>query len=106
MECRSLGALFGKLDRDEQLDWLATRPDVQAVLADEKGLFQNQEGAFVIATDRYAAADAVELVAVDYESLPALTDPRQAMAADAPVLREDGTLLVGCDDGFLYAIAE
>ena len=40
--------------------------DVQAVLADEKVLFQNQEVAFVIATDRYAAADAIELVEVSW----------------------------------------
>ncbi|MCG8356402.1 MAG: carbon monoxide dehydrogenase, partial [Kiloniellales bacterium] len=32
--------------------------DVQAVLAEEKVLFQNQEVAFVIADDRYIAADA------------------------------------------------
>ena len=63
--------------------------DVQAVLADEKVLFQAQEVAFVIATDRYAAADAVELVEVDYEALPALVDPFKALNADAPVLRED-----------------
>ena len=44
--------------------------DVQAVLADEKVLFQNQEVAFVIAEDRYIAADAVELVEVEYEALP------------------------------------
>jgi hypothetical protein len=37
MEFRSLGALFGKLDRDEQLDWLAARPEVQAVLAEVVG---------------------------------------------------------------------
>ena len=44
--------------------------DVQAVLAEDKVLFQNQEVAFVIAEDRYVAADAVELVEVDYEPLP------------------------------------
>ncbi|MEX0696773.1 MAG: aerobic carbon-monoxide dehydrogenase large subunit [Dongiaceae bacterium] len=63
--------------------------DVQAVLAEEKVLFQNQEVAFVVADDRYIAADAVELVKVEYESLPALTDAFKAMAPDAPVLRED-----------------
>ncbi|HLB80987.1 MAG TPA: aerobic carbon-monoxide dehydrogenase large subunit, partial [Dongiaceae bacterium] len=63
--------------------------DVQAVLAEEKVLFQNQEVAFVVADDRYIAADAVELVKVEYESLPALTDAFRAMAPDAPVLRED-----------------
>ncbi len=63
--------------------------DVQAVLADEKVLFQNQEVAFVLATDRYVAADAVELVEVEYEELPVINDPFKAMDADAPLLRED-----------------
>src|SRR3546814_20419584 len=63
--------------------------DVQAVLAEEKVLFQNQEVAFVIAEDRYVAADAAELVEVDYEELPVLVDPFKAMAEGAPVLRED-----------------
>src|SRR6202035_5544231 len=44
--------------------------DVQAVLAEEKVLFQNQEVAFVVADDRYAAADGAELVEVEYEALP------------------------------------
>ena len=63
--------------------------DVQAVLADGKVLFPNQEVAFVVAEDRYIAADAVELIEVDYEGLPALVDPMKAMNPDAPVLRED-----------------
>jgi aerobic carbon-monoxide dehydrogenase large subunit len=63
--------------------------DVQAVLAEEKVLFQNQEVAFVVATDRYIAADGVDLVDVDYEELPVIVDPFKAMAPDAPVLRED-----------------
>jgi aerobic carbon-monoxide dehydrogenase large subunit len=63
--------------------------DVAAVLADEKVLFQNQEIAFVVAEDRYIAADAIELVEVEYEALPVIVDPFQAMAPDAPVLRED-----------------
>jgi carbon-monoxide dehydrogenase large subunit len=63
--------------------------DVQAVLAEEKVLFQGQEVAFVVAEDRYVAADAVELVEVEYEPLPALVDPFRSMADDAPVLRDD-----------------
>jgi carbon-monoxide dehydrogenase large subunit len=63
--------------------------DVQAVLAHEKVLFQNQEVVFVIATDRYIAADAVELVEVEYEELPPIVDPMKAMADGAPLLRED-----------------
>ena len=63
--------------------------DVQAVLAEEKVLFQNQEVAFVVAETREAAADAVDLVEVVYEALPVVIDPFKAMAPDAPVLRED-----------------
>src|SRR6516165_2859167 len=53
--------------------------DVQAVLAEDKVLFQNQEVAFVIATDRYVAADAADLVEVEYEGLPVVIDPFKAM---------------------------
>ena len=63
--------------------------DVQMVLADGKVLFQNQEIAFIVATDRYIAADAADLVEVEYEALPVVVDPFKAMDPDAPVLRED-----------------
>ena len=63
--------------------------DVAAVLAEEKVLYQNQEVAFVIANDRYVAADAADLVEVEYEGLPVVVDPFKAMAANAPLLRED-----------------
>jgi carbon-monoxide dehydrogenase large subunit len=73
-----------------KLHWMPTLAgDVQAVLADEKVLFQNQEVAYVIAQDRYIAADAVELVEVEYEPLPPLVDPFKALDPDAPLLRED-----------------
>jgi carbon-monoxide dehydrogenase large subunit len=73
-----------------KLHWMPTLAgDVQAVLADEKVHFQNQEVAMVIATDRYIAADAVELVEVEYEELPALVDPHKSMERNAVVLRED-----------------
>ena len=72
------------------LAWMPTLAgDVQMVLADGKVLFQNQEIAFVIATDRYIAADAADLVEVEYEALPVVVDPFKAMDPDAPVLRED-----------------
>ncbi|MCT8974695.1 aerobic carbon-monoxide dehydrogenase large subunit [Microbaculum marinisediminis] len=63
--------------------------DVQAVLADEKVLFQGQEVAFVVAENRYVAADAVDLVEVDYEQLPAINNAFKAMDENAPLLRED-----------------
>ena len=72
------------------LSWMPTLSyDKQMVLATGKVLFQAQEVAFVVAEDRYAAADAAELVEVDYEELPVLVNPHKAMDKDAPVLRED-----------------
>ena len=72
------------------LAWMPTLAgDVQMVLADGKVLFQNQEVAFVIAEDRYVAADAADLVEVEYEALPVNVDPLKAMDANAPMIRED-----------------
>jgi carbon-monoxide dehydrogenase large subunit len=72
------------------LAWMPTLAgDVQMVLADGKVLYQNQEVAFVVAENRYIADDAIQLVEVEYEELPVLTDPFKAMDADAPVLRPD-----------------
>ncbi|KNX43122.1 Carbon monoxide dehydrogenase large chain [Roseovarius tolerans] len=72
------------------LHWMPTLAgDKQMVLADGKVLYQGQEVAFVVAEDRYIAADAVELVEVEYEELPVVVDPFKALEPDAPVLRED-----------------
>jgi len=78
------------------LHWMPTLAgDTQAVLADEKVCFQEQEVAMVVADDRYIAVDGAALVEVEYDLLPPLVDPKKAMDADAPVIRED---LVGKDD--------
>jgi carbon-monoxide dehydrogenase large subunit len=72
------------------LAWMPTLFfDKQMVLATGKVLFQAQEVAFVVAEDRYIAADAAELVEVEYEELPVLVDPHKATDPDAPILRED-----------------
>ncbi|CTQ42319.1 aerobic carbon-monoxide dehydrogenase large subunit [Roseibium aggregatum] len=72
------------------LAWMPTLAgDVQMVLADGKVLYQNQEVAFVVAENRYIADDAIQLVVVEYEELPVLTDPFKSMDPDAPVLRPD-----------------
>lgn len=71
------------------LHWMPTLAgDKQMVLADGKVLFQGQEVAFVVASDRYVAADAVDLVVVEYEELPVLVDPHKSLLSDV-VLRED-----------------
>ena len=63
--------------------------DTQMVLPVEKVMYQAQEVAAVLATDRYIAADGVEAVEIDYDPLPVVVDPKKALLPDAPVLRTD-----------------
>jgi carbon-monoxide dehydrogenase large subunit len=75
---------------ERNLAWMPTSSnDVQAVLATDKVRFQGQEVAFVVAEDRYAARDALELIDVDYDVLEPVIDVRKALAPDAPVIRTD-----------------
>ena len=72
------------------LAWMPTMSgDTQAVLATDRVRFQGQEVAFVVAEDRYAARDALELIEVDYEVLPPVVDALTAMDAGTPVIRTD-----------------
>ena len=63
--------------------------DTQAVLATDKVRFQGQEVAAVVATDPYIAWDALELIDVDYDVLPAITSPQQSLGEDAVLIRDD-----------------
>jgi len=85
-----MAVLTGADLAERGLAWMPTiSGDAQAVLATDKVRFQGQEIAFVVATDRYAARDALELIAVDYEPLPPLVDARTALDPGAPVVRDD-----------------
>ena len=92
--------ITGKILETLKLAWMPTLSgDVQSVLVTDKVRFQGQEVAFVVAEDRYAARDALELIEVDYEVLPALIDAQKALDADAPVIRDD---LDGRTDNRIY----
>ena len=72
------------------LHWMPTlMSDMQMVLPVEKVMYQAQEVAAVLATDRYTAADGVGAVEVAYEPLPVVVDPFKALEPGAPVLRTD-----------------
>jgi 2-furoyl-CoA dehydrogenase large subunit len=58
-------------------------------LAVGKARFVGEPVAAVVATTRETARDASELVEVDYEPLPALTDAREALADGAPLLHDE-----------------
>ena len=85
-----VAVITGKDLEGLKLAWAPTlSADVQAVLVTDKVRFQGQEVAFVIAEDRYAARDALELIDVDYDVLRPVTDARKAMDPDAPVIRDE-----------------
>jgi carbon-monoxide dehydrogenase large subunit len=80
----------GELLAEHNLAWMPTLSgDTQAVLATDKVRMQGQEVACVIAEDPYVAHDALELIDVDYEPLPVVITPQQALADGAPVIRDD-----------------
>ena len=59
------------------------------VLAADRVTHVGEGVAVVVAESAYAAADAVEHVAVDYEPLPAALSPEQALVPGAPRVHED-----------------
>jgi aerobic carbon-monoxide dehydrogenase large subunit len=72
------------------LAWMPTlMSDKQMVLPIDRVVYQAQEVAAVIATERYIAADAITQVDVEYDPLPPVIDPFMAMQADAPLVRTD-----------------
>jgi len=85
-----LGVITGADLAKYNLHWMPTlMSDTQMVLPVEKVMYQAQEVAAIIATDRYTAADGVAAVDVDYDPLPVVVDPFKAMEPGAPVLRTD-----------------
>jgi aerobic carbon-monoxide dehydrogenase large subunit len=82
--------ITGEFAAQHNLAWMPTLSyDTQAVLATDKVRFQGQEIAFVVADDPYIAKDACELIDIDYEPLPVIVNPMQAVAPGAPLIRDD-----------------
>ncbi|MGH9787568.1 MAG: glyceraldehyde dehydrogenase subunit alpha [Candidatus Acidiferrales bacterium] len=54
----------------------------------DKVRYAGEPVAVVVADDRYRARDAADLVDVDYEPLPAVTDPQKALLKNAPLVHE------------------
>ncbi len=58
-------------------------------LAVDKVRFWGEPVAVVAATSEKAAAEAVDLIEVEYEELPGVFDPREGIKPDAPVIHEN-----------------
>ncbi|OSC38127.1 xanthine dehydrogenase family protein molybdopterin-binding subunit [Mycobacterium decipiens] len=81
------------LNRDVKESWHAVAgkdvPDTpRPPLAEAEAKFVGDPVALVVAQNRYVAEDAIEMVDVDYEPLPSITDFTQAQSSD--VLVHDG----------------
>lgn len=82
-------------------------PGVQRpILAHGTVHFVGDPVAVVLAETAYLAADAAELVFVEYDPLPIVTDPYEAMADDAPIIMEGLPSNVMLDTPWADDIAE
>lgn len=97
-EAEGVVAAFSGADLAE--DWAATLPCVWLVtedtkqpmhrpLATDKVRYQGDGVAVVLAESRAQAKDAAELVDVEYDPLPAVTDPEKALEDGAPILHDE-----------------
>jgi xanthine dehydrogenase molybdenum-binding subunit len=68
------------------------RPD-WPVLAYDKVRYVGDAIALVAAETEEIAVQALELIQVDYEPLPVVTSPQQALASNAPLVHDGGNLL-------------
>ncbi len=85
-----VAVVTGEMLAAHGLAWMPTLSgDTQAVLATDKVRYQGQEVAAVIATDPYVARDALSGIFVDYEELPAITSPQQALEPGAVLIRDE-----------------
>ena len=85
-----VAVVTGELLAQHKLAWMPTLSgDTQAVLATDKVRFQGQEVACVIATEAAIARDALPLIEVDYDVLPAVVDPWKSLDPGAPLIRDE-----------------
>lgn len=73
-------------DLDQQESEPSTR--ARAILAAGRVRFQGQPVAAVAADDVHTAEEAVDLIEVEYDVLPAAIDPLEAIKDGAPLVRE------------------
>src|SRR5690348_6492838 len=65
------------------------RVPAHSILAKDRVYFVGHPVAVVVASDRYVAADAIDLIEVDYEPTQAVADPEKALAAGAPAVHPE-----------------
>ena len=79
---------IAQLPTRESSDADEMRPPRHPALAVDKACYAGQPVAIVLADNIYTAQDAVDLVDIDYEILPAVVDPLTATDDGTPVIHE------------------
>jgi carbon-monoxide dehydrogenase large subunit len=83
----------------------ALQPDQKApkhtVLAGDRVYFVGHPVAAVVASDRYVARDALDLIEVDYDPLPVVSDPEKALEKNSPLAHPD----LGTNLAFTWTLA-
>jgi carbon-monoxide dehydrogenase large subunit len=71
---------------------IAQRPALEACfqppMPRDRVRYVGEPLAVVVATDRYVAEDALELIHAELEALPVVADARRGLAPEAPILHE------------------
>src|SRR6266545_4205356 len=70
------------------------------VLAGDRVYFVGHPVAVVVAADRYGARDALDLIEVDYEPLPVVSDPEAALSKNSPLTHSD----LGTNVAFTWSV--
>src|SRR5438552_9924673 len=80
-------------------------PDLKApkhtLLAGDRAYFVGHPVAVVVATDRYAARDALDLIEVDYDPLTVVSNPEKALEKDSALAHPD----LGTNVAFTWKLA-
>ena len=71
------------------------------VLAGDRVYFVGHPVAVAVAVDRYAARDALDLIEVDYDPLPVVSDPEKALEKDSPLTHPE----FGSNLAFTWSVA-
>jgi 2-furoyl-CoA dehydrogenase large subunit len=75
-------------------------------IAVDRVRYVGESVAVVVAADRYLAEDALDLIEIDYDLLPAVVDPKTALDPSAPMLHAGLGSNVASDRSFRYGNPE
>lgn len=85
----SANELVSEMPMIEPIPMPGLKKTIRRILAIGQARYVGDPLAVILAENQYSADDALQWVDVDYDPLPAVTDPEAALAPDAPLLYEE-----------------